>query len=157
LAAPVPAKDGTKDPRTPEMRRADAMREIVNQAIRHGDMPHARGERPRLVITATAETLRTGQGFGRTNTGEDLPAETVRRIGCDADLFALIMTKHGAPLKLGRRRRSVSPTQWVAICARDTGCVFPGCSRPAEYCDAHHGRHWADGGGTDLDNLFLVC
>jgi hypothetical protein len=117
----------------------------------------ARGERPRLVITATADTLRTGTGFGRTNSGEELPGQTVRRIACDADLFALIMTPLGAPLKLGRRRRTVSPTQWVALCARDIGCVFPGCTRPAEYCAAHHLRHWADGGPTDLDNLALAC
>lgn len=157
LAAPLPGENGAKDPRTPEIRRADAMREIVAQAVRHGAMPASRGERPRLVITATAETLRTGAGFGRTNSGEELAGETVRRIGCDADLFALIMTPLGAPLKLGRRRRTVSPSQWVALCARDIGCVFPGCTRPAEYCDAHHLVHWADGGPTDLDNLALAC
>jgi hypothetical protein len=157
LAAPRPAEDGTRDNGTPEIRRADAMREIVSQAVRHGAMPAARGERPRLVITATADTLRTGAGFGRTNSGDELSGEAVRRIGCDADLFALIMTKHGAPLKLGRRRRSVSPTQWVAICARDIGCVFPGCTRPPEFCDAHHLKHWGDFGFTDDDNLALLC
>jgi hypothetical protein len=24
-------------------------------------------------------------------------------------------------------------------------------------CDAHHVRHWADGGATALDNLVVVC
>lgn len=157
LAAPMPGENSAKDTRTPEIRRADAMREIVGQSVRHGAMPGSRGERPRLVITATAETLRTGKGFGRTNSGEELCGEAVRRIACDADVFALIMTPLGAPLKLGRRRRTVSPSQWIALCARDIGCVFPGCSRPAEFCEAHHLTQWADWGFTDDDNLALVC
>ena len=157
LAAPMPGENGAKDTRTPEIRRADAMREIVAQSVRHGAMPASRGERPRLVITATAETLRTGYGFARTNSGEELCGEALRRIGCDADVFALIMTPFGAPLKLGRRRRTVSPSQSIALCARDIGCVFPGCSRPAEFCHAHHVKHWADWGFTDDDNLALVC
>jgi hypothetical protein len=101
--------------------------------------------------------MATGTGFGRTATGEDLPAQTLRRLACDADIMGLVMTDLGAPLNLGRRRRTVSPSQWVALVARDTGCVFPGCTRPAEYCDAHHVIHWLDGGPTDLDNLALTC
>ncbi|HEX3828088.1 MAG TPA: HNH endonuclease signature motif containing protein, partial [Sporichthyaceae bacterium] len=27
----------------------------------------------------------------------------------------------------------------------------------ATWCDAHHLRHWADGGPSDLENLALVC
>ncbi|WP_019877372.1 DUF222 domain-containing protein [Sporichthya polymorpha] len=60
LDAPRPDENGDPDPRTPQIRRADAMREIVHQAVRHGAMPTAHGERPRVVITATAETLRNG-------------------------------------------------------------------------------------------------
>ena len=41
--------------------------------------------------------------------------------------------------------------------ARDHHCVFPGCDRPAPWCDGHHLVHWADGGPTKLDNLGLVC
>jgi hypothetical protein len=40
---------------------------------------------------------------------------------------------------------------------RDGGCVHPGCQRTAAFCDAHHVRHWAHGGPTDLDNLVLLC
>ncbi len=58
---------------------------------------------------------------------------------------------------MGRRKRTITPTQWVALCARDVGCVFPGCTRPAQFCDAHHIVHWADGGPTDLDNMALLC
>jgi hypothetical protein len=61
------------------------------------------------------------------------------------------------PLEVGRATRVVSPAQRSALAARDGGCVFPGCSRPLAWCEAHHVRHWLDGGPTDLDNLALVC
>lgn len=157
LAAPVPAADGSPDPRTPSIRQADAMLDLVRQALRHGEVPTSRGERPRLVITAAVDVLRTQDGFGTTNSGEAITGAAIRRIACDADLFGIVMTRLGAPLRMGRRRRTVSPTQWVALCARDHGCVFPGCTRPAEFCIAHHIVHWADGGPTDLDNLALLC
>ncbi|HSS61195.1 MAG TPA: HNH endonuclease signature motif containing protein, partial [Candidatus Limnocylindrales bacterium] len=34
---------------------------------------------------------------------------------------------------------------------------WPGCERPASWCDAHHLVHWIDDGLTDLDNLVLLC
>jgi hypothetical protein len=34
---------------------------------------------------------------------------------------------------------------------------FPGCDRPHTWCDAHHVRHWADGGPTSVTNLVLLC
>src|SRR5659263_403266 len=30
-------------------------------------------------------------------------------------------------------------------------------ARPPAFTDAHHVRHWVDGGATDLANLALVC
>ena len=44
----------------------------------------------------------------------------------------------------------------LALKRRDHGCRFPGCTAH-KYVDAHHIRHWADGGETKLDNLLLLC
>jgi HNH endonuclease len=44
-----------------------------------------------------------------------------------------------------------------AVAIRDEHCRFPGCDRPQSWCDAHHIRHWADGGETKLQNLVLLC
>jgi hypothetical protein len=35
-------------------------------------------------------------------------------------------------------------------------CQFTGCHQ-TRHLKAHHLRHWADGGPTDLDNLILLC
>ena len=39
---------------------------------------------------------------------------------------------------------------------RDRGCSFPGCAH-TRYVDAHHIRHWADGGETSMENTMLLC
>jgi hypothetical protein len=60
-------------------------------------------------------------------------------------------------LDLGRASRLVTPRLFLALCLRDRGCTFPGCSRPPSWCDAHHVKHWRDGGLTDLSNMTLLC
>src|SRR5699024_3234303 len=39
---------------------------------------------------------------------------------------------------------------------RDRHCRFPGCDRPARWCDADHVERWPDG-PTDVTNLQLLC
>ncbi len=53
----------------------------------------------------------------------------------------------------GRETRTVPTGIRRALVLRDRGCAFPGRDRPASWCDAHHLRHWADGGPTSLGNL----
>jgi hypothetical protein len=36
-------------------------------------------------------------------------------------------------------------------------CEWPGCQRPAAWCDVHHLRHKRDGGETSTWNCVLVC
>src|SRR5918993_1055753 len=61
------------------------------------------------------------------------------------------------PLEVGRATRVIQPAQRAALAVRDGGCVFPDCTRPLAWCDAHHLRHWLHGGPTDLANLALLC
>jgi hypothetical protein len=103
-----------------------------------------------------------GSGRGGTAPGElgwggPISAEAVRRIGCDAGVSRVITDPASVPLDVGREQRTVTAGQWAALVVRDRGCAFPGCTRPAEWCIAHHIVHWADGGRTDLDNLVLLC
>lgn len=89
--------------------------------------------------------------------GGALSAEAVRRIACDAGITRVIVNADSVPLDVGREYRTVTPGQFAALVVRDAGCAFPGCTRPPAWCEAHHIRHWADGGDTCLGNLVLLC
>ena len=58
-------------------------------------------------------------------------------------------------LDVGRKTRTISPSVRRALEVRDRGCRFPGCG--LRFTDAHHIKHWADGGETALSNLLLLC
>lgn len=69
----------------------------------------------------------------------------------------MITTGLSEPLDVGRRTPVISPALRRALIIRDGGCVFVNCGRPPAWCDAHHVRHWADGGETSLANTGLLC
>jgi Domain of unknown function (DUF222) len=91
-------------------------------------------------------------GVGRS----DLPVETVKRLSCDGSLITVVEDHRGTPLDVGRKQRTVSTPLKRALWSRDRGCTFPGCHR-AHFVDAHHLRHWIDGGDTGVENLTLLC
>ncbi len=159
LAAPRPAQDGVKDPRTASQRLVDALVELASGYLRWGELPSTRGARPHVHITVTLDTLRGdgGHPFARAATGEDLTTETVRKFCCDAGLTPIVVNTLGEPLDIGRESRLMTPAIWAALLARDIGCVFAGCTRPAAWCQGHHIRFWADFGPTELRNLALLC
>jgi hypothetical protein len=89
--------------------------------------------------------------------GSVLGSETARRLACDASITRVVLDPDSQPLDVGRRTRLVPPAIRTALVVRDRGCTFPGCDRGPQWTDAHHLRHWSDGGPTSLDNLVLLC
>ena len=83
--------------------------------------------------------------------------DTLRRIGCSAQLARIVTEGPGRVLNVGRARRLATPAQNVARMSRDDGCLFPGCDRPPEWTEAHHRIPWSRGGPTDLDDLLSFC
>ncbi len=114
-------------------------------------------ERARVVVHVDAAALcRDGRGRSELEDGPLVSTETVRRLGCDADVVAQI-ERDGLPLSVGRSRRTVPPALRRLLEARDGHtCCFPGCER-RRHLQAHHRRHWAQGGETSLENLVLLC
>ena len=51
--------------------------------------------------------------------------------------------------------RTIPPHIRRALEERDRGCRFPGCG--CRFTEAHHVKHWADGGETSLRNTLLLC
>lgn len=225
LAAPVPAADGERDPRTAGQRSADALVELARRAIAADSFEANHGISHRVVVTVGLDALAAGHahdsgqllggslvgdGANRSGVAVDeqigagdmaisgpaarydgdasvlravggdgavvqafgpaplvapgevlwgglLSPAAVRRIACCAGIQRVVLDPNGAVLDVGREYRTATPAQFGALIARDGGCAFPGCARPASWCIAHHIKHWADGGETNLDNLVLLC
>ena len=75
---------------------------------------------------------------------------------CDGSMVAMVGNDQGEPLNVGRKVRAVTTAIRRALWARDKGCNFPGCSH-TRFVDAHHIKHWAEGGETRVENLVLLC
>ncbi|WP_155293492.1 HNH endonuclease signature motif containing protein, partial [Rhodococcoides fascians] len=86
-----------------------------------------------------------------------LTRATSRQLACDCLLTAIVMDENGSPINLARTARTVTAKQKRALTARDHGCAFPGCGKPAAWTEGHHIWHWTDGGPTDMNNLVLLC
>lgn len=153
-AEPVPA--GTPAD-TPTQRRADALVRLAEGWLAHGDRALAGGERQQLVVHVDVATLAASEpGRCEPEDGPTLAAETVRRLGCDASLVAIVEDGEGRVLDVGRRTRSIPPAIGRALRARDRGCRYAGCTQ-THFVDGHHVEHWAHGGPTRLSNLVLLC
>jgi hypothetical protein len=163
LAAPAPAADGEPDRRTGGQRVADALVELARRALDAGEtMPAGHAVRPHVSVLVRLDGLvakagESGVAPGELASGGPISAAAARRITCHAGISRVLTDPAGVPLDVGREQRLVTAGQWTALTARDGGCAFPGCTRPASWCIAHHRVHWADGGPTDLHNLVLLC
>jgi hypothetical protein len=85
-----------------------------------------------------------------------LHPDTARRLSCDASLVTVLEDDKGNVLNIGRRSRILPSAIKRALDIRDEGCRFPGCGC-TRYVDAHHIKHWVDGGETSLGNLITLC
>lgn len=140
-------------------RRADALATIADQALAGPGAGRTGGDRVQLVVHVDAAALCEGNGHDDARRelehGPVLTRRAARRLACDSAVVQII-ERDGEPLSVGRKTRSIPPALRRALRARDNGCRFPGCTNH-RYVDAHHIRHWADGGPTDLDNLVHLC
>ena len=146
-----------RDLRPPERRRADALIELCRRAAAAGGAAPAT-TKAQIVVTIDFDTLKDAvKGAGHTLDGTVLSPQTVRKLACDASITPMVLGSKSQPLDVGRTKRLVTPAQLAALYARDKGCTFPGCGRPAQWTNAHHVIHWIDGGTTCLLNLALAC
>lgn len=86
-----------------------------------------------------------------------LPAWLIAQQTCESGTVTCTFDGAGNPLDLGRDARLFTPKQRIALAARDGGCRWRGCDRPASYCEAHHIDSYATGGRTDVDRGILLC
>ena len=118
-----------------------------------GRLPEVGGQKPHLVVNVDLATLtkQPGSRAAELEWAQPIPAETARRLACDAAITPIVNGEadHTSRVVPGPTRR--------ALVARDKGCWVPGCACPPAWTDAHHIKHWPDGGPHTLDNLVLLC
>jgi hypothetical protein len=146
-----------EDSRSPAQRRADALGEICRQWLDRGDRPQVAGERPHVTVTVPLNALRGEAPGAELDHAGVVTARVAQQLACDASVQRVVLSPRSEPLDVGRRTSVVPPALRRAVVVRDRHCRFPGCDRPATWCDAHHVVHWARGGPTSLGNLLLLC
>jgi hypothetical protein len=128
------ARSQGSDGRSPAQRRCDALGEIARRWLDDRDRPLVAGERPHVTVTLDLEALegRAGRRCELEETGGIAP-ESARRLACDASVSRVITRGGSEPLDVGRRTPVVPAGLRRAVLARDGGCRFPGCDRPAPW------------------------
>ncbi|WP_161926424.1 HNH endonuclease signature motif containing protein [Gordonia crocea] len=162
LAKPIPAPDGSPDPRPRAQRTADALVSVISSYLASRNRPTVGGIVPHITMTAPLPVLVPDSPLGEAHAARlgftgSVSADTAREIACGSAEVAALITADSVPLDAKRTQRFVTGTLRRALEARDGGCQFPGCGRPPACCEGHHIQHWADGGETNLKNTVLLC
>ena len=139
-------------------RRAHALLALINHTPTADDV--ARPQRAEVVVHIDLATL-TGSPHAnttcRTHLGTDIPAETARRLACEADIIPVVLDGHSVPIDVGRAKRLATVHQRRALEAIHTTCAIPDCDVPYHRCQIHHIDYWENGGRTDMDNQLPLC
>jgi hypothetical protein len=148
-----PTKD---DHRSHGQRCVDALVEFCRRGP--GGRRGRPAPRPQLIIRASLDTLAgiAGAPAGELEGGGTVPAETVQRYACDSAIVRMT-GRTELEHELSHATRTLPASTRRALEARDRRCVWPGCGRPADWCDGHHLVWWTRGGETALPNLALLC
>ncbi|TMF71414.1 MAG: hypothetical protein E6I17_01150 [Chloroflexi bacterium] len=93
---------------------------------------------------------------GATEFSLPVSSKTVERWACDSSITRVLM-QDSVPIDVGRSKRTIRGPRRRALVARDKHCQWPGCERPASWCDGHHLVYWINGGSDELENMVLLC
>lgn len=146
------------DPRTRTQKQHDALASILKTAARTDLFPHLGGAAPTLVVSTTAEDYARGAGWAQiAGTGDLIPQRVAAQTACAGGIQRVLFDDDGRIVSIGTTSRIFNALQRRAITVRDGGCVIPGCTISAIWCEVHHVDEHADGGPTHTDNGVLLC
>ena len=138
---------------TREARMADALVRVAESYLEPDSRPRSLAEKYQVHVHL--DLRKDTDGVVMDPDAPSLAEETVRRLGCEAGIVPVLHDGEEI-LSVGRKTRAVPPAIRRALRLRDKGCRFPGCTH-TRHVDAHHIKHWADGGETKLSNLVELC
>jgi hypothetical protein len=157
VPAGTPAGDETHVPRISD---GDALLAMAQDVLCKETPTADTARRNRFRMTANVDPL---SGWGRLRDGELLPPTSLQSVmktlaGKGGTVRLRPVT--AADLRrfdLGRSQRDVSTNLRELVGTIDgERCRFPGCTRHQKL-HAHHVVYWSQGGGTDFDNVVLLC
>ena len=149
------------DSRSAAQRNHDALQTVCRDILASGTLGQHHGLPVTIVATTTLAELSAAAGVAHTGGGTRLPIPTlIRMAAAAAHPYLLLLGENPTEIQLyhGRRRRTASPGQRLALHALDRGCTKPGCTAPPNRCQVHHAANdWQHGGNTDITELTLAC
>lgn len=148
--APVPMGEPPLRARAPSPREAERPAAADPTPTR---LPQRAGAGSGLAVVAGPATPRP---VGLLGTQTRTSLRRLREWLCEAAIITVVSDADGDPTAVSRRQRRLNAAQRRALIARDAHCRFPGC-HARRHLHAHHIRHLADGGPTELWNLVLLC
>jgi hypothetical protein len=115
---------------------------------------------PEVIVLIDYQTL-VGEWHAsslcETIDGTPIPADTVRRYCCQANIIPAVLGSDGQPLDVGAGSRLATPAQRRGIYSMYRTCAIPGCCTPVSDCEIHHLDEWIHHQLTDLTRLIPLC
>ena len=125
------------------------------------DVPDSATAHTEICVVIDEKTLATGQRHDQTvcttNNGSNLPATTIQRLACSAEMVPIVIDPDGIVINIGRGQRLATLHQRRALRTLYESCAIAECNVRFDYCEPHHIKFWRHGGLTDLDNLVPLC
>ncbi|GAA3879270.1 hypothetical protein GCM10022381_21990 [Leifsonia kafniensis] len=137
----------------------DLAHTVPNPALQNPAGQALAGQNPAgASIAGLAPVSQAPPGHGQIEGHPDpVSMDTVKRLLCSG-YTGIEFDDDGQCINVGRDQRLFTQRQRTGLAARDGGCRWPGCDRPASWCEAHHIEHWkADHGNTDVTDGILLC
>jgi hypothetical protein len=108
---PLARPSTAEDDRSAAQRRADALTELARRQLEGGRLPQTGGVRPQVTVTVDLASLLGQPGLPGAEGGwvGPLPAETARRLACDANVTRVLVA---------RRHRDLDPREDGKLAAR---------------------------------------
>ncbi|MDI2097604.1 HNH endonuclease signature motif containing protein [Ruicaihuangia caeni] len=146
------------DPRSFDQRRHDVLASILDTAARAADAPTIGGAPPTVIVAVQHRDLDRGSGAAMVDgVSEPVSMVKARAYACNGGIQQAIVNAHGGIVSLSTPQRVFTPQQRRAITLRDGGCVIPGCSITAAWCELHHVTPASHGGPTSVENGVSLC
>ncbi|OWM12245.1 hypothetical protein B7435_00970 [Mycolicibacterium peregrinum] len=160
LAAPQAQQAAAdRDTRTQAQRNHDALKVALRELLMSKRLGRHAGLPVTVVVSTTLAELEAGAGIAVTGAGIRMPMKDLIRLASHSFHYLTVYEHHTAePLYMARTKRLATKAQRLLLYNRDRGCTRPGCTAPADYCEAHHAEaDWQHGGRTDAPALALSC